>query len=75
MPRRELARIIGYGLATSFALVGALFLAVPADVLAEHYRRLVGHALAGAIRLEVERVGLDEIGAAWARPGKLVACP
>ena len=49
--------------------------AVPADVLAEHYTRLVGHALAGEIRVEVERVGLDEIGAAWNRPGKLVVCP
>ena len=49
--------------------------AVPADVLAEHYARLVGHALAGEIRVELERVGLDEIGAAWNRPGKLVVCP
>ena len=49
--------------------------AVPADVLAEHYTRLVGHALAGEIRVEVERVGLDEVGAAWNRPGKLVVCP
>jgi len=49
--------------------------AVPAEVLAEHHQRLVGHAIAGEIRLEVERVGLDEIGAAWGRPGKLVVCP
>jgi len=49
--------------------------AVAPDVLAEHYRRLVGHALAGDITVDVERIGLDELGAAWDRPGKLVVCP
>ena len=48
---------------------------VPADVLAEHYRRLVGHAVAGEIRLDVERIGLDELGTAWDRRGKVVVCP
>ena len=48
--------------------------AVPPDVLGEHYRRLVGHALAGEIRLEVERVGLDELAWAWERRGKVVVC-
>jgi NADPH:quinone reductase len=47
---------------------------VPADVLAEHYRRLVGHAAAGEIRLDIERIGLDELGAAWDRRGKVVVC-
>jgi len=56
-------------------LYGYSNFAVPADVLAEHYRRLVGHALAGEIRVEFERVGLEEIGAAWGRPGKLVVVP
>lgn len=56
-------------------LYGFSDFAVPADVLAEHYRRLVRHVLAGEIRIDVERVGLDEIGDAWSRPGKLVACP
>jgi NADPH2:quinone reductase len=46
--------------------------AVPPDVIAEQYRTLVGHAMAGDIRLDVERIGLDEIAAAWGRPGKLV---
>jgi NADPH:quinone reductase len=46
--------------------------AVPPDVIAEQYRTLVGHAIAGDIRLDVERIGLDEIAAAWGRPGKLV---
>jgi NADPH:quinone reductase-like Zn-dependent oxidoreductase len=48
---------------------------VAADVLAEHYRRLVGHAVAGEIVLEVERIGLDEVASAWDRPGKLVVAP
>jgi hypothetical protein len=35
MPKHEtLVRLTGYGLAAAFALVGLLFLAVPADVLA-----------------------------------------
>jgi NADPH2:quinone reductase len=48
---------------------------VPPDVLEEHYRRLVGHAAAGEIRLEVEPIGLDELGDAWDRRGKVVVCP
>jgi NADPH:quinone reductase len=48
---------------------------VPADVLVEHYRRLVGHAVAGEIKLEVERIGLDELEAAWGGSGKHVVCP
>jgi len=46
--------------------------AVPADELAAQYGTLVGHALAGRIRLDVERYPLDEVGAAWASPGKPV---
>ena len=49
--------------------------AVPPEVLTEHYQRLVGHAIAGEIRLQIERVGPDEIGAAWERRGKVVVCP
>ena len=56
-------------------LYGYSNFAVPADVLSEHYRRLVGHALVGEIHVDVERVGLDQIGEAWGRPGKLVVCP
>ncbi|MEO5575771.1 MAG: zinc-binding alcohol dehydrogenase family protein [Gaiellaceae bacterium] len=56
-------------------LYGFSDFAVPPDVLAEHYRRLIGHAVAGEIQLDVERVGLDEIGEGWSRPGKLVVCP
>ena len=46
--------------------------AVPADELAAQYGTLVAHALAGRIRLDVERYPLDEGGAAWASPGKPV---
>ena len=56
-------------------LYGHSNFAVPADVLGEHYRRLVAHAIAGELELDVERIGLDELGAAWGRPGKLVVCP
>ena len=44
------------------------------DVLAEHYRRLVGHTLTGEIEVDVARIGLDELGEAWGRPGKQVVC-
>jgi NADPH:quinone reductase len=47
---------------------------VPAEDLAEHYIRLVGHAVAGEITVDLERVGLDEIGEAWGRQGKQVVC-
>ena len=47
---------------------------VPAEDLAEHYVRLVGHAIAGEITVDVERIGLDEIGEAWGRQGKQVVC-
>jgi NADPH:quinone reductase len=49
--------------------------AAPADLLSEHYRCLVGHALSGEIRIDVDRIGLDEVEEAWARPGKLVVVP
>ena len=56
-------------------LYGHSNFAVPPETLAEDYRTLVEHAAAGEIRLDVERVGLDEVGTAWARPGKLVVVP
>jgi NADPH2:quinone reductase len=56
-------------------LYGHSNFAVPADVMVEHYRRLVGHAVSGEIRLEVVRIGLDEVADAWGRPGKHVVCP
>jgi NADPH2:quinone reductase len=47
---------------------------VAAEVLIDHYGRLLGHALAGEMRLDVDRIGLDELGAAWERRGKVVVC-
>ena len=55
-------------------LLGYSNFAVPADVLAEEYRRLVEHALEGAIQVDFERIGLDEVADAWGRRGKLVVC-
>jgi NADPH:quinone reductase-like Zn-dependent oxidoreductase len=56
-------------------LYGYSNFAVPEDVLTEQYRTLVRHAVAGEIRLDLERIGLDEVEAAWSRPGKLVVVP
>jgi NADPH:quinone reductase len=56
-------------------ILGYSNFAQPPDVLAEQYRVLVGHVLSGEIRLDVERIGLDEIADAWERPGKLVVVP
>jgi NADPH2:quinone reductase len=56
-------------------LFGYSNFAVPPDVLGEHFRRLVGHAIAGDIVLDVARIGLDEVGSAWGKPGKYVVCP
>ena len=64
----------------SLSVHGYTNFAVPPDELGEQYRRLVGHALTGEIRLDVERVPLDSIADAWRRqsesPGsKLVVIP
>ena len=64
----------------SLSILGHTNYAVPPDELAEHYRRLVGHAVAGEIRLEVERVPLDAVTDAWRRQAegagtKLVVVP
>jgi NADPH2:quinone reductase len=53
---------------------------VPAEVFAEHYPRLVRHALAGEIQLDVERVPLGDVASAWRRQAageatKLVLVP
>ena len=64
----------------NLSILGHTNFALSRDELAEHYRRLVGHAIAGEIRLDVERVPLDEVAGAWRRqadgPGtKLVVVP
>ncbi|MGH3011445.1 MAG: quinone oxidoreductase family protein [Gaiellaceae bacterium] len=51
----------------SLSILGHTSFAVPRDELAEHYRRLVGHAIAGEIRFEVEQVPLDSVTDAWRR--------
>lgn len=64
----------------SLAILGFSVYTVPFDVLTEHYRRLVDHAVAGDIRLDVERVGVGLITEAWSRQAegagaKLVVVP
>ena len=64
----------------NLSILGHTNFAPSRDELAEHYRRLVGHAIAGEIRLDVERVPLDDVADAWRRqaegPGtKLVVVP
>ena len=53
---------------------------MPLDVLAEGYGELLGHAAAGRIRLDIERVSLDGAPDAWrnlvtGRRAKVVVCP
>lgn len=64
----------------SLSIVGHTNYAVPADELAVHYQRLVNHAVAGEIRLDVETVPLDAVTDAWRRQAegaetKLVIVP
>jgi NADPH:quinone reductase len=53
---------------------------VPKDVNDREYGRLVEHATRGDIRLDVERIPLDDVAAAWRRQAesphrKLVLVP
>ncbi len=64
----------------SLSILGHTSFAVPPDELAEHYRRLVEHAVAGDIRFDVERVPLADVSDAWRRQAegagtKLVVVP
>ena len=64
----------------SLSILGHTNFAVPSDELAEHYRRLVEHVVAGDIRFEVERVPLEFVADAWRRQAegagaKLVVVP
>lgn len=64
----------------SLSILGHTNYAVPPAELAEHYRRLVELAVAGDIRLDVVRVPLDDVSAAWRRQAdgagaKLVVVP
>jgi len=64
----------------SLTIFGFTSFAPAPDVLAEHYRRLVEHAIAGEVVLEVERIPLDSVADAWRRQAegagaKLVLVP
>ncbi len=64
----------------NLSVLGHTNFLVPPGELAEQYRQLVGHAIAGEIRLDVERVPLDSVGDAWRRQAegagtKLVVVP
>jgi NADPH2:quinone reductase len=64
----------------SLSILGHTNFALPEDELADHYRRLVGHVVAGDIAFEVERVPLDDVASAWQRQAdgagaKLVVVP
>ena len=64
----------------NLSILGHTNFALPEDELSEHYRRLVGHVVAGDITFEVERVPLDEAASAWQRQAegagtKLVLVP
>jgi NADPH:quinone reductase len=48
-------------------ILGWTIYRVARDVLADHYRQLVGHAASGRIALELERVPLDGVADAWQR--------
>ena len=53
--------------ASSSQILGYSNFAVPLDALARGYAEVVGHAVAGRIRLATEAVPLSRIGDAWAR--------
>ena len=62
------------------SILGFTLAAAPAELRAEAHRRLLGHAEAGELRIEVEAAPLDEVAAAWesqaAHPrGKIVLSP
>jgi NADPH2:quinone reductase len=64
----------------NLTILGMTVYRVPPAELAEQYSRLVGHAVTGEIRLEVERVALDDVASGWQRQaegdaGKLVVVP
>jgi NADPH:quinone reductase len=64
----------------SLTIFGHTGFAPAPDELAVHYRRLVEHAIAGDVLLEVERIPLDSVADAWRRQAegagaKLVVVP
>jgi NADPH2:quinone reductase len=70
----------GAGRGKMLDILGYTNLRVPADVLADGYTELVGHAVAGRIAVELERLPLEAAPDAWARQAggadvKLVLVP
>jgi NADPH2:quinone reductase len=64
----------------NLSILGHTNFLVPPDELAKQYRRLVTHAVAGDIQLDVERVPLESVVEAWRRQAegagtKLVVVP
>jgi NADPH2:quinone reductase len=64
----------------NLTIKGHFAFGIPDAVFAEHYPRLVGHALAGEIQLDVEEVSLEDVTDAWRRQAageatKLVLVP
>jgi NADPH:quinone reductase len=62
------------------SILGMSVYNLPADALAEQYRRLVEHANAGDIRLDIEQIPLASVADAWRRQAegagaKLVVVP
>lgn len=53
--------------AKQLQIIGYTNFAVPDDVIAEGYAALVGHAVAGRIRLDIEAVALADVAEAWTR--------
>jgi NADPH2:quinone reductase len=56
-------------------LFGYSDFAVPRDVLAREYARLVAHAVAGDIRVDVQRVPFERAAEVWEQKGKVVFVP
>jgi NADPH:quinone reductase len=64
----------------NLTILGHFAFGIPDKVFAEQYPRLVRHAVAGEIRLDVERIPLDHVADAWRRQAageasKLVLVP
>ena len=61
-------------------ILGFSNFSAPREVIREEYRRLIEHALAGDVRIDIERVTLDDVAEAWERQAavpdaKLVVVP
>jgi NADPH:quinone reductase-like Zn-dependent oxidoreductase len=55
-------------------LLGYSNFAAPPDVVAREYRRLLGHAAAGDVRVDVEQVPFADVSSAWRRQAEGAGC-